>query len=117
MIKITKDKENLDKNLEKIDAVVERIEKRAVLCLRDLDLSFELFWGLPDAELEEVLNHYGEEQLGAIFAAHARNGQALVDLLADRGVGYKFKSEIPRTWTVEDGVITLDPLPEPEEEE
>ena len=115
MIKITPDQTTLQANLSKIDAPIQRIEKRIAACINDLNESFRTFWNLPDEQINEILKYHGIEETRAIFGAHNDNGAAFNKLLEDRGIASpRAILTAPRELEVVDGHLQVVPLPQPE---
>jgi len=114
MIAITKQKTQLELDLELIDAPLKRIEVRTKANASDLNLSLDTFWSLPEDRLLAVLNHHGPVVVNQIFEAHAKYAQGMNELLADRGIGAAAKIGAPREVILnEQGLFELVPLPEP----
>lgn len=114
-IKLTPDQTTLQANLSKIDAPIQRIQKRIVACVNDLNESFRAFWNLPDEQINEILEYHGVEATQAIFGAHNFNGAAFNKLLEDRGISTpRVILTPPRELEVVDGNLQVVPLPEPE---
>jgi hypothetical protein len=115
MIKLTPDQTTLQANLSKIDAPIQRIEKRIAACINDLNESFRAFWNLPDEQINEILEYYGVEATQAIFGVHNVNGAAFNKLLEDRGISTpRVILTAPRELQIVDGNLQVVPLPEPE---
>lgn len=113
MITITETKTQLAADLDAINESLIRIENRTAANIHDLNISFDLFWGLPDERLLAVLNYHGVEKITAIFEAHYTYAQAFSGLLASRGVeGPTVNTARPRQITVNsEGLFELVPEP------
>lgn len=114
-IQLIPQKTQLEINLQKIDAplvLVENCIKTAIVNLND---SFNQFWGLPDDQIEEIMNSKGIEELQKIFEAHFRYANEFNKLLQDRGIDNPRAIIVkPREISVDsNGVISLIPLPNP----
>ena len=105
-------KTKLQKNLENIEAPLNRIDTRTKANAEDLNQSLNAFWSLPDNELEEVLNYHGVEKVQAIFAAHEKYATSFNELLEDRGLGAIAQIGAKKELSVdENGVFSVVPLP------
>jgi hypothetical protein len=115
MIKIIPDPTTLDANLVRINKPIDRIAKRTIANIHDLNESFQAFWNLPDDQINEILNHHGIEATQAIFGVHNVNGAAFNKLLEDRGISTpRVILTAPRELQIVDGNLQVVPLPEPE---
>lgn len=115
MIKLIPDQTTLQVNLYKIDAPIKRIENRTRANINDLNESFQIFWNLPDEQINEILEYHGVEGTQAIFGAHNSNGTAFNKLLEDRGISFpRVILTPPRELEEIDGNLGVVPLPEPE---
>jgi len=69
-------------------------------------------WSLPDEELSELLNALGPELVAARVTLQQAQAAAINAGLEAAGSPVRANGEPGRTWTIVDGVIVLDPLPE-----
>lgn len=114
MITITNSQTKLEENLQKIDAPLKHLENWTRNCIFSLNASFNAFWSLSDAEIEEIMNAKGIVELQEIFEAHFKYANGFNQLLEDRGISFPRAVTVkPREITVdENGVISLVPLPQ-----
>ena len=104
-------KTKLQKNLENIEAPLNRIDTRTKANAEDLNQSLNAFWSLPDNELEEVLNYHGVEKVQAIFAAHEKYATSFNELLEDRGLGAIAQIGAKKELSIDaNGVFSVVPL-------
>lgn len=86
MIKFNHTYTTLDKNKEKIEECLSLMDNCIIGAVINLNNAFDVFWGLPDNELLELLNDMGPTELQKVFVAHCTNALNLNALLAERGI-------------------------------
>ncbi len=117
VIRFTHDRGRLDRDKDAIEQPLRAMDEYLKLGAMQLNAALETFWSFPDDRICAILNDYGIEQVTAIFTAHAEKAGMFNAMLASRGIGPVAKIGAPRGLRVdpETGVISLEPLPAPED--
>lgn len=78
-------KTTLDRNLGKINDLIATNVNVFAAGAKTLNNTLNQFWGLPDAELEELLNEMKLAKVNAVFIAHNYAATSVNKILDDSG--------------------------------
>lgn len=110
------DKTILQRNLDKLERRVTKATQALQNTANNLNAAYDSVWGLSENQLLECLQALvtsGKfEQIFTVHENAAHSINALLDAVGASGV--RAKVGAARSYTITDGVVTLDPLPEPE---
>jgi hypothetical protein len=110
------DKTTLQRNLDSLERRVTKATQALQNTANNLNAAYDSVWSLPEDQLLECLQALVTNgKFEQIFTVHA-NAAASVNTLLDAvgASGTRAKVGAARPYTITDGVVTLDPLPEPE---
>lgn len=54
--------------------------------INNLDQSFNIFWSLPDPQIDAILNFEGLSTMQAVFSSYRAYGSCFNSILEDRGI-------------------------------
>jgi hypothetical protein len=110
------DKTQLQINLDNLEKRVSKATQALQNAANTLNVAYDAVWGLPEDQLLECLQELVDtnkfEQIFGIHENAAISINALLDAVEAAGV--RAKVGAARAYTITDGVVTLEPLPEPE---
>jgi hypothetical protein len=111
-------KTTLEINLGKISELISTNVNIFAAGAKSLNNTLRGFWGLPDAELEELLNRMGLAKVNEIFTAHNYAATSVNKILDDAGYDGERAITVPlREFTIdsETGYISIVPVEAPQE--
>jgi hypothetical protein len=120
MSKYRPEKTRTEVHLERLQAFEEATVLRLSQANAELNAGHGYLWGLPDAELEELMNHLGHEKVTALMTDHGTLGTVTNAVLASLENPLRFtraRIGAGREVTWDGERFSVVPLPEPEPEQ
>lgn len=78
---------NASKRIQALQTVVDRSLRHVYAAVKQINYGYDMLWGLPDAELEEVLNTLGPQKVQKMFDKNSLHGSGLNSILDDMNYG------------------------------
>lgn len=111
------DKTQLQINLDNLEKRVSKATQALQNAANTLNVAYDAVWGLPEDQLleclQELVNTNKFEEIFGVHEAAATSINSILDTVGATGV--RAKVGAARAYTITDGVVTLEPLPETDE--
>lgn len=109
------EKTQLQSDIENLEKRISKTLSSLEFTASQLNLAYKSVWDLPDARLQELLQTLVDSgKFEEIFGIHAKSAAYINELVDAAGGKLKALEGAGREYTIEDGVVTVIPLPEPE---
>ena len=110
------DKTQLQINLDNLEKRVSKATLALQNAANTLNVAYDAVWDLPEDQLLECLQELvNTNKFEQIFGIHENAATSINSLLdAVQAPGVRAKVGAARVYTIADGVVALEPLPEPE---
>lgn len=111
-IKFAQPSSQLNEDLRSLEQPLLLLDNCLSAAAIHLNAALDLFWAFPDDRIEAILNHYGPQQVEAIFTAHAEKAAMVNALLESRGLAPTARIGAPREimFDQESGRLYLKPV-------
>ena len=102
-------------DLDNLEKRVQKATQALTYCASQLNNAYDSVWNLPDDRLQALLQSMVDSgKFQEVFGVHAKAAAYINELLLDAGSSEIAKENAGREYTIENGVVTVAPLPEPE---
>ena len=110
------DKTQLQINLDNLEKRVSKATQALQNAANTLNVAYDAVWSLPEDQLleclQELVNTNKFEQIFGVHETAATSINSILDTVGAAGV--RAKVGAARAYTITDGVVALESLPEPE---
>jgi hypothetical protein len=116
MIELT-EKTQAQKDIDTINSALRPVTENIVAAIEHLNNSRAVFWSFSDDRLNAMFAEIGAAKLQSTFENHAASAALLNDLAERCGIDARAAIGTMRDVVFANGVFTVVPIPEPEQEQ